>query len=99
MLVRLPNSRSCAFMLDGTAVPVQRRLVTRVSRDALTRVTRKGMSSPSPGAAHVLECTSVQLAVHKQRDLNLPGQPYWRVAGLAGRPVASEHVVRFHKVR
>jgi hypothetical protein len=32
------------------------------------------MSSPSLSAAHVFEFTSVQLAVHKQRDLNLPGQ-------------------------
>ena len=32
------------------------------------------MSSPSPSAAHVLECASIQLAVHEQRDLNLPGQ-------------------------
>src|SRR5262249_42540514 len=58
--------------------PIERQPATRVSRDVLTRVTRtakcKGMSSPSPSAAHVFEFTSVQLAVHKQRDLNLPGQ-------------------------
>jgi hypothetical protein len=32
------------------------------------------MSSPSPSTAHVLERTSVKLAVHEERDLNLPGQ-------------------------
>jgi hypothetical protein len=32
------------------------------------------MSSPSPSTAHVLECTSVQLAIHEQREVNLPGQ-------------------------
>jgi len=31
------------------------------------------MSSPSPSTAHVLECTSVQLAIHEQREVNLPG--------------------------
>ena len=32
------------------------------------------MSSRAPRAAHVLECTSVQLAIHEQREVNLPGQ-------------------------
>jgi hypothetical protein len=32
------------------------------------------MSSPSASATHVLECTSVKLAIHEQRDVNLPGQ-------------------------
>src|SRR5262249_16657916 len=32
------------------------------------------MSSPAPSAAHVLECTSVKFAVHKQRKINLPGE-------------------------
>ena len=33
-----------------------------------------GMASPSPSAAHVLERTSVKLAVHEQREMDLTGQ-------------------------
>jgi hypothetical protein len=32
------------------------------------------MSSPPPSTAHVLERTSVKLAVHEQREVNLSGQ-------------------------
>jgi hypothetical protein len=34
----------------------------------------RGLAIAPLRPAHVLEFTSVQLAVHKQRDLNLPGQ-------------------------
>jgi hypothetical protein len=33
-----------------------------------------GMSSPPPSTAHVLERTSVKLAVHEQREVDLTGQ-------------------------
>jgi hypothetical protein len=38
------------------------------------RLRCKGMSSPAPSAAHVLECTSVKFSVHEQRDVKLPSQ-------------------------
>jgi hypothetical protein len=38
------------------------------------RLRCKGMSSPAPSAAHVLECTSVKFSVHEQRDVKLSGQ-------------------------
>ena len=33
-----------------------------------------GMSSPPPSTAHVLERTSIKLAVHEQREVDLTGQ-------------------------
>jgi hypothetical protein len=33
-----------------------------------------GMSSPPPSTAHLLERTSVKLAVHEQREVDLTGQ-------------------------
>jgi len=33
-----------------------------------------GMLSPPPSTAHVLERTSVKLAVHEQREVDLTGQ-------------------------
>src|SRR6516165_3600695 len=34
----------------------------------------RGISSPAPSHAQVLERTSIKFAVHKQRKVNLPGQ-------------------------
>jgi len=34
----------------------------------------RGMLSPPPSTAHVLERTSVKLAVHEQREMDLTGQ-------------------------
>jgi hypothetical protein len=49
----------------------------------------RGISSPAPRHAQVLELTSIKFAVHKQRKVNLPGStlPHWLVAGVANRPV------------
>jgi hypothetical protein len=38
------------------------------------RLRCKGMSSPPPSTAHVLELISVKLAVHEQREVDLTGQ-------------------------
>ena len=41
---------------------------------APARLRCKSMSSPPPSTAHVLERTSVKLAVHEQREVDLTGQ-------------------------
>jgi hypothetical protein len=56
---------------------VQRAALRRVASVGSARIivaTASTTVSPSPSTAHVLERTSMQFAVHKQCDLNLPGQ-------------------------
>jgi hypothetical protein len=52
----------------------RRSTLPQTSTPQSARLRCKGMSSPPPSAAHVLECTSVKFSVHEQRDVKLPGQ-------------------------
>jgi hypothetical protein len=57
---------------EGHAIRHETRPVTVRTR-RLT-IGEGGMSSPASRAAHVLERTSVKLAIHEQREVDLTGQ-------------------------
>jgi transposase len=65
-------------------------MATAVNRGNLGQVVKapcanKGMSSPPPSTAHVLELIRVKLAVHEPARAGLDGStaPHWLVAGYA----------------
>jgi len=64
---------------DGGRAEVRQAQLARLGRRSPTRSSaaplwRTRVSAPPPSTAHVLERTSVKLAVHEQREVDLTGQ-------------------------